>query len=99
MSVFAVTTARGSNWQAGLDIREQADWDAHARFADNLVERGLVILGGPIAGEGDDVGLLAMEVSDPADVEAVFSADPWVVNGVLRIKDVRAWRLWLDGRR
>ena len=100
MPVFAVATAKGVNWDHSLDIREQPFWDEHAAFADQLVDRGFVILGGPIAsGDVGDVGLLAVEAADESAVYAVFDADPWTVHHVFRVKSVWPWTLWLDGRR
>jgi len=29
---------------------------------------------------------------------SIFDADPWTVHKVFRIKNVRSWALWLDGR-
>lgn len=99
MPVFAVTTAKGVNWDHARDIREQAFWDEHAAFADQLVARGFVILGGPIgSGADDDIALLAVEAADESAVYAVFDADPWRVHQVFRIKSVWPWTLWLDGR-
>jgi hypothetical protein len=34
MPVFAVTTAKGANWDHARDIRQQFFWDQHAAFAD-----------------------------------------------------------------
>jgi uncharacterized protein YciI len=100
MPVFAVTTARGPNWDPSCGIREQRGWDEHASFFDGLVDRGVVILGGPIGGGGGDtdVGLLAVSAADERELRSVFSADPWAANGVLRIKEIRPWTLWLDSR-
>lgn len=71
-----------------------------AEFADELVERGIIILGGPIGGgSDDDIALLAVEAPDEAELRSIFSDDPWTVSGVFRIKEVRPWTLWLDGRR
>jgi uncharacterized protein YciI len=99
MPVFAVRTAKGPNWDHARGNREQAFWDEHADFADELVERGVIILGGPIASDDEeDIALLAVEASDEDAVRAIFDADPWTVQRVFRIKDVRAWTLWLDGR-
>jgi hypothetical protein len=36
---------------------------------------------------------------DEAELRSIFSDDPWTVSGVFRIKEVRPWTLWLDGRR
>ena len=72
----------------------------HAEFADELVERGIIILGGPIGGgSDDDIALLAVEAPDEAELRSIFSDDPWTVSGVFRIKEVRPWTLWLDSRR
>lgn len=99
MAVFAVTTAKGPNWVSSRGIREQASWDEHARFFDALVERGIVILGGPIATADDaDVALLAVVAGNERELRALFAVDPWSSSGVLRIKDVREWTLWLDSR-
>jgi uncharacterized protein len=99
MPVFAVTTARGPNWEHARGIREQPRWDEHAVFADMLVDRGVIILGGPVASDNDeDIALLAVEGPDEHAVRSIFDADPWAVHQVFRIKHVRAWALWLDGR-
>jgi hypothetical protein len=55
--------------------------------------------GGPIASVDDeDIALLAVEAADENAVQSAFDADPWTVHHVFRIKDVRRWTLWLDGR-
>ena len=99
MAFFAVTTAKGPRWEPTRDIREQLQWDQHAAFFDRLVEQGVVILGGPIGNTGgEDVALLAVEAVDERDVRSKFSTGPWAANQVLRIKEIRSWKLWLDGR-
>jgi uncharacterized protein YciI len=99
MPVFAVTTARGPNWDHARGIREQPFWDQHAAFADELVDRGVIILGGPIGGgNGEDLALLAVQAADEDAVRAVFDTDPWTVHQVFRIKQIRPWTLWLDVR-
>jgi uncharacterized protein len=99
MPVFAVTTAKGPHWDHARGIREQPFWTEHGSFADMLVDRGVIILGGPVASDDEqDIALLAVEAPDADAVRRIFSEDPWTVNQVYRIKDVRAWTLWLDGR-
>ena len=99
MPVFAVTTAKGVNWDHARDTREQPFWDEHAAFADQLVARGFVIVGGPIAsGAAEDIALLAVEAADESAVYAVLDADPWTMHHMFRIKSVWPWTLWLDGR-
>lgn len=99
MAVFAVTTAKGLSWDHTSGIREQQGWDRHARFADGLVGRGVIVLGGPIGSDSDeDVALLVVESPDEEALRSTFGEDPWAVDGILRIKEVRPWTIWLDGR-
>ena len=100
MAVFAVTTAKGPNWQSALGIREQPAWDEHAAFADGLVADDVVIIGGPVGSEQDeDIALMAVESADEPALRSVFDADPWVAGGIIRIRGARPWTLWLDSRR
>jgi uncharacterized protein YciI len=99
MAVFAVTTAKGPNWDHTGGFRTQRAWEQHAAFADGLVDRGVIVLGGPIdSGIDEDVALLVVDCADENELRSVFAADPWVTNGVLRIKEVRPWTIWLDSR-
>ncbi len=99
MGIFAVTTAKGPNWDHARSIREQEGWQEHGDFADGLVRRGVILVGGPIGGaDGEDVALLAVEAADEEEITALFDADPWTQNGVFRLKDIRPWVWWLDGR-
>jgi hypothetical protein len=99
MPVFAVTTAKGANWDHARDIRQQPLWEQHAAFMDQLTDSGVIIIGGPIASQDDeDIALLAVEAADEEKLRAIFDADPWTVHKVFRIKNVRSWTLWLDGR-
>ena len=97
--MFAVVTQKGPHWLHDREIREQPGWDEHARFFDRLVERGVVVLGGPITSDSDiDVALLAVDASSEEELRSTFALDPWATTGILRIKEVRAWTIWLDGR-
>ena len=99
MPVFAVTTAKGANWDHARGNREQPYWDQHAAFADGLVDGGVIILGGPIGGgEDDDIALLAVEAATEDAARSAFDADPWTVHEVFRIKRIQPWTLWLNGR-
>jgi uncharacterized protein YciI len=98
MAGFAVITAKGPTWDHRRGVREQQAWEEHAAFADDLVGQGIIILGGPIGGSADEIALLAVETADEPALRSIFSRDPWMVNGVFRIKEVRSWTWWLDGR-
>jgi uncharacterized protein YciI len=78
-------------------MREQVLWDEHARFMDDLVETGFVVLGGPLAG-GRRVLLIVSAESEDA-VRSRFAEDPWIANGMLTISQVERWTVLLDGRR
>ena len=97
MRAFAITFGPGPGWDPALPRREQREWDAHAAFMDGLVEKGFVLLGGPV-GDGDRV-LVAVEAVDEDAVRARFAADPWEPLGILRIERLEPWSLWLDARR
>ena len=47
MPYFAVTVEHGPNWDSSRGMREQDEWDAHARCMDALVDEGFIVLGGP----------------------------------------------------
>jgi uncharacterized protein YciI len=99
---FAVTTMQGPQWDTRCGIREQELWREHAEFADSLVDGGTVLLGGPVEDSDDRViGLIAVRAADEASVVSVFADDPWVKAGILQLKEIRPWRIWLDsgGRR
>jgi len=99
MPVFAVTTAKGRNWDHDRGIREQPFFTEHGAFSDDLVDRGVILLGGPIGSDdAEDIALLAVEAADEGALRSVFDADPWTVHNVFRLKQVRPWTLWLDGR-
>jgi hypothetical protein len=48
MELCAVRERRGGPWDWTRGLREQAGFDAHARFMDDLVEAGFILLGGPL---------------------------------------------------
>src|ERR1700751_1519098 len=51
--VFAVRLERGGPWGFRRDLREQDGWEERARFMDQLVGEGLIVLGGPLAGAAE----------------------------------------------
>jgi uncharacterized protein YciI len=99
MAVFTVRTARAAGWDHARGIREQAHFEEHAAFMDGLVASGVIILGGPVGSDDpDDIALLAVQADSEDAARAAFAADPWLVHGIFRVKDVRCWTIWLDGR-
>ena len=94
--MIVVRMGPGSGWDPAVGSREQRLWDEHAAFMDDLVARGLIELAGPFA---DGSGALSVVRSDSVDeVRRWFEADPWSVQDVLPVREVREWTIFLDGR-
>jgi uncharacterized protein YciI len=77
-------------------MREQEGWDEHARFMDELVASGFVVLGGPLEGDRE-----VLEIVSAPSEEAIrerLAADPWAANGMLRPVSIERWTVLLDSR-
>ena len=95
--MFLVLRVRsGPQWDAERPLEEQSDWPAHAAFMDELVDRGFVVLGGPLA-DGRRV-VLAVEAESKDAVDATLADDPWT-DTHLQTESVEPWTIRLDGRR
>jgi hypothetical protein len=94
---FVVTRERTENWDWGRSMREQDLWDEHATFMDDLVDRGIIVLGGPLE-EGKYV-LHICNVAAKENIEPLLADDPWTANGLLRTIKVERWEVLLDPRR
>jgi uncharacterized protein YciI len=91
--LFIVRVERGGPWDWSKDLREQVEWPEHAQFMNSLVDDGLILLGGPLAG-----GREAFHVVDAESEEALrarFAEDPWAKNGMLRITSAERWTILL----
>ena len=91
--LFAVIRSRGAGWWDEGTLEQQADWDAHAAFMDNLERDGFVALGGPLDGTRDV--LLIVRASSADDVNSRLEADPWTQSGLLVTRQVSHWSLRL----
>ena len=94
---FAVIRERTEIWDWGRGMRQQDQWDAHAAFMDDLVDRGIIILGGPLE-DGKNV-LHIFDLPGKEDIEALLAEDPWTANGLLRTTKIELWEVLLDPRR
>src|SRR5262249_10329041 len=90
---FIVLEERGPRWDDARPMEEQAEWPAHAAFMDALAAEGFVVLGGPL--EGTRRVLLVIRAEDVTEVRQRFSADPWVQNGLLVVKNCWPWTIRL----
>jgi uncharacterized protein YciI len=87
----------GSNWNPTKGVREQEYWDDHARFVDDLFERGVIILAGPFAPEGTGA-LVILNVAGIEEARAIYANDPWAHREILYVADVKEWTIFLDSR-
>lgn len=91
--LFFVLRTRGANWDRDRTLEEQADWDAHADFMNDMAQEGFIVLGGPLEGT-PNVLLLAMAESE-AEIRERLAADVWAAKDLLRVERVAPWDLKL----
>jgi uncharacterized protein YciI len=96
MTHFLCMLVHGPAWDGTRGIREQDGWVAHASFTDDLVDEGLIVVGGPVA-DGDYTAHL-VEAADEDQIRARLAEDPWSSDGHLLVGLLEPWSLWLDGR-
>jgi uncharacterized protein YciI len=90
-----VRVGPGPAWKSGPP-EEQPDWDAHAAFVDDLIERGFFVMGGPWT---DRLGSMSIwEGLSAEQVREVVRDDPFVRNGVFVLEDVAGWTVYVDTR-
>ena len=94
VTYYAVTRERGENWDAGLSMRQQEQWNEHAAFMDTLADEGFVVLGGPL-GDGEKKFLLIIDAEGEQEIAARLADDPWTSMGLLRIAKVERWEILL----
>jgi hypothetical protein len=95
--MFLVVLRRtGPQWAPALPMEAQSGWAEHGLFMDGLVERGFVVLGGPLSDEQRVV--LAVEADSEDVVRATLARDPWDQTHLV-IDCVDRWTIRLDGRR
>jgi uncharacterized protein YciI len=83
----------GPAWTSGA-VDEQPGWDEHAAFIDDLIERGIFVMGGPLADQQGSQSLLENVTEDEA--RELVLQDPFVENGVFELEEVRAWNIFVD---
>jgi uncharacterized protein len=83
----------GPTWTGGPP-EEQPRWDEHAAFVDDLIERGIMVMGGPLADHSGSLNLLENVTEEEA--RELLAKDPFVENGVFILEDLRAWNVYVD---
>ena len=95
MSAFLLTRHRlGPAWDPTLPVEDQSGWPEHARVMDEMVARGVIVIGGPV-GAGERV-VLVCEAATAAELLDGLSADPWT--GTHLVDEVESLTIRLDAR-
>ena len=95
MAFYVVRLQRGGPWDWSRDMREQAGWEEHAHFMDELVDAGFLVLGGPLEGGRETLHIIKAESEDA--IRERLAQDPWAVTGMLAIASIERWTILLDG--
>ena len=91
--LFVVRLQRGGPWDWSRGMREQAGWDEHADFMEELVDSGFILLGGPL--EGDRQTLHIVSAPSEEAVRSRLAEDPWASNGMLEPASIERWTILL----
>jgi uncharacterized protein len=83
----------GPTWTSGPP-EEQPGWDEHAAFVDDLIERRIFVMGGPLADHSGSQSVL--ENVGEAEARELVARDPFVRNGVFVLEEVRSWNVYVD---
>jgi uncharacterized protein YciI len=83
----------GPRWASGPP-EEQPGWDEHAAFVDDLIERRIFVLGGPLSDHSGSQSVL--ENVSQAEARELVARDPFVLNGVFVLEEVRSWNVYVD---
>lgn len=101
MSYFAVIRDAGPEWTEGKGAFEQPGVDDHAAFMNTLVDEGIVLFAGPLAGSehGRIRALLIVDADSEAAIQDRLAADPWSQAQRLVITSVEPWNLLVGADR
>ena len=94
--MFLVVLRRsGPEWDPARPLEEQSGWDEHAAFMDSLVDKGFIVLGGPLEDEIRTAHAVEAESADA--IRAKLALDPWSGSHLL-VDSIDRWTIRLDGR-
>jgi hypothetical protein len=92
-TLFAVVQRqRGPDWDLSQPMEQQVRWDEHAAFMNGLVDRGFVVLGGPVGDEGRV--LLIVRADDEEEIRTTLAEDPWS-DDLLILASIEPWTVRL----
>jgi uncharacterized protein YciI len=96
-NLFVAISAAGPNRDFAKGTREQPFWNEHAKFIDQLVDDGFILMGGPLVDEGGS--LLIFNAEDENEVRRKLKNDPWTERGILKLESVKRWEIFIDQRK
>jgi uncharacterized protein YciI len=83
----------GPTWTSGPP-EDQLGWDEHADFIDELVERGTMVMGGPLSDYSGSVSL--WEGVTVEEARRIAADDPFMKNGVFVLDEILEWKIYVD---
>jgi uncharacterized protein YciI len=97
-NTFLAFSSVGPNSDPSKGTREQPFWDDHAAFIDQLVDKGFVLMGGPLLDEAGmpQGALLIVNAGDEDEVREKLKNDPWFQRGILKLESVKRWQIFID---
>lgn len=95
-ATFVVISTAGPNRDHAKPTRAQPWWDDHAAFVDQLVDDGVILLGGPFPDEGG--AMLVVRAASEGAVADTLRSDPWYVHGILKLVAIKRWEIFIDQR-
>lgn len=75
-------------------MREQAGWDEHAKYMDDLFDSGFVLFAGPLEGGREVLWIVNAESEE--QIRERMAEDPWAANRMLRPELIERWTVVLD---
>ena len=101
MSYFAVIRAAGPGWTNDLGAFEQPEVNEHTAFMKTLVDHGVVLLGGPLAGseQGRMRVLLIVDAGNETEIRSRLSHDPWALTQRLVVVSIEPWNVFVGAER
>jgi uncharacterized protein YciI len=101
MTHFLVHREAGAGWIPGKGALEQPGIAEHTAFMNELADRGVVLLAGPLAGsESDRIrAVLIVDADSEAKIHRQLAADPWTRTQQLRTVSVESWNVFVGGER
>ncbi len=93
MTYLLAVYEEGSGYDQTRPINRQMLWAEHADFMNDLEEKGIAILGGPIT--GSPLRHVVFNAENSGALANILSNDPWLLDGHLRIKAIEQWEILL----